>query len=223
MPFLNPHKFRRLISRQGEPCLWEKAFRATDYNPKTGEENHAAALQTSHGWVYVPQPASDERRIVIDEKSLTMVDEGMGILRVGSARAWTLPKDLPLARPDRITLTNWTEMARETLQVTPGALTSTLTRSHVIDVQYVMAGQNTFYVKGVDWEYSASDRAIRWLTGGNRPTGTAPGGTMVAVEYTYRPTFYYLGQQHTSGRPSRYGEPTPQNGLLTILHPDAGS
>lgn len=222
--FFHPHKFHRLIARRGERCRWFQASKATDYDAETNQKDEDANLLKIDGWMYFEQPVPDKPCIFIDEEKRSIADEQFGFLQVGEATAWTMPKFLPLSRPDMIVLFERRVTSNESLTVTNIAQGESehspfLLQHYVHGISEVRQGARTF-VEGSDYEYIAEENRLRFDLGAAHRPQLTNGFATIAVKYLFAPRMFFNGQQHTAGRPTRFPELLPQRGLLVVRHPD---
>lgn len=202
---LNANAFTVVLRTMGELVQWLKASPCDCYNPSLNYDQQRTCTKCSHGWVY--QDKGTFKALVASEKH-GVLHQDLGWVQERSLTL-TVPADVArIGTGDRIVLLARTTLAR--VRMAHG--TDVLPHLRPVELQSVKAGETAYNV-GVDYTFDATTRTITWLL----PTPPQ----FYAVEYTYRPEYFYLGQEERPPRPTGIaGQATPLKGTLTNTPPE---
>ena len=202
---LNVSAFRATISRMGEDVAWYKAMPCDCYDPATNYDAQRSCDKCDHGFVY--RNAGTVRALVASQKRWSMNPE-LGWVMQSELSITVMPDECRMGPLDKIVLLSRTELARERIQ----RGTDTLPHLMPVNVREV-AGGETVYTVGVDYTVDLAARKITWLTAGP--------AKVYAVEYEYRPEYWYAGADMRSPRPANHaGALTPIRGTLSLSRPE---
>jgi len=203
---LNPSPFTILVQAQGELIRWLKALPCQCYDPSQNYDGQRNCSLCDHGWVYRDQ--GTQQGLVANQKRSVLHPE-LGWITQEDVTLTVMPDELRFGRFDKVVLLARTNLARELLH--RGA--DVLGQAYPVAVNEVADG-TLVYVAGTDYCVNLTTGVVTWMTGG--PTN------VYAVEYTYRPLFWFAESELRPGRPTGAGEVmTPQRGLLLTAPPEA--
>jgi len=205
MPYPIADRWRARHRKRGERYRWLKAFRCSCANPQTNEFSRNCPL-CEKGRRYVEQTMGSEVRALVHGTTLAMDDEEFGVMPVGETQISVMPDESYLMRMDKVILPDRYLPERVVLKRGAGA-TDALPKSPVVAIVDVTKDA-TNYAAGVD--YQRTGNAIEWI-------GSAPSaGSNYAVEFTYNPTYIFLGSSQQVPRPDKFGVLMPLRGVLTM-------
>ncbi len=202
---LNVSVFRATISRMGEDVAWYKAMPCDCYDPATNYDAQRSCDKCDHGFVY--RNAGTVRALVANQKQWSMHPD-LGWMMLSELAITVMPDECRLGAFDKVVLLQRTALARERVQ--RGA--DTFPHLMPVLVREVADG-DTVYTPDVDYRVDLENRQVVWLTAG--PT------SVYAVEYEYRPEYWYTGSDMRSPRPALFaGQMTPIRGTLSLSRPE---
>jgi len=192
MPAMNAAEWRRWHRQRGESYRWLKGIPVPEGTP--GREQN--------GRLYVEVALDPAIRGMFHNTTVDMEDAEFGLIRKGATAFSVMPDETPMARLDRVILTQREMLVREVVS------NGTLAQPYVAAVVEIRQG-TTVYAR--DTDYTVTGRTINW-------TGAAPSGAY-SVEYTFNPVFVVVPQSDQLPRPDRYGVLMPQRGALMLWNP----
>ena len=209
----------------------------------------------AHGYLYTKTDPSAcaggcYARVWIFNAQRSMKQNSQGVNAEGDASVVWMPDEIALARPDKLTrITQSSPPQRESVEW-PAPHGASLNRYRLrvsrvtafdVDALWLVDASGTATLKkGVDWELATPpvpapagasvyglgmDGAfeVEWLN----PASVPAPGARIAIEYRYRPAYYFLGESENPRRNavSPLGHvtnvPLPRSGRLCLTHPDA--
>ena len=205
MPIPDANRWRVRHRRRGERYRWLKAFRCSCANPATNEFLRNCPL-CEKGRRYVEQTLNSAVRALVHSTTEAMDDEEFGLLPVGETQISVMPDESFLQRMDKVILPDRWLPERVVLNRGTGA-SDELPKSPVVSIVDVTQDA-TVYVAGVN--YQRTGNTIQWLS------GAPASGSNYAVEFTYSPTYVFLGSSQQVPRPDKNGLLMPLRGVLTM-------
>lgn len=206
---LNTAAYRQLMRSSGERVVWLKALPCDCYDPSTGYDQQRGCNTCSFGMVYREQPIGANVRVLIGQLRQNYEHPEFGLIQVGQLTVQTMPDEIRLGNLDRLVLLERRELARE--RVRRGD--DLLDQDFPVQLEAV-AGGETVYRVNTDCALDAANRKIIWQSGGPAE------GSVYAVEYFYRPVYWFVAGEETPPRPvPGMHNMTPQKGFLVRKHP----
>jgi len=200
---LNPAAWRILNLQSGERVQWLKAMPCDCYDPTANYDAQRSCTNCDHGWVYRDQ---GEQRALVAEQRRHILNPELGWVQFSELKLTTL-EGMRIGTGDKVVLLDRTALARERLH--RGA--DTLPHLYPVEV-LVVADGSTVYAAGSDYRVNLTTRAVTWVTAGP--------DNVYAVEYTYRPEYWFMGDDLRPQRPAGLGDgQTPQRGTLSLDPP----
>lgn len=197
---LQTERFRAFHRARGESYRWLKASR-TD-NPR------GVGAAERDGRIYVEGFVDPSWKALIHQTDVAYEDKEFGLIAKGTAAISVMPDETFLARLDRVILTERRLLSRALVSRGAG-LTDKLAFAPVV-LLVAVRKNTTEYAPGTD--YKLTGDTVEWLN------GHGPGeGEKYSVEYTYCPTYVFIG----SDRAPRAGDAglLPQRGALLLWQP----
>lgn len=200
---LNPAAFELLRARSGERVQWLKALPCDCYDPTANYDAQRSCEMCTHGWVYHDM---GERKALVSELKRHVLHPELGWTQI-SELVLTTFEDMRIGTGDKVVLLDRTALARERLHRGSDVL------PHLYPVEVLtVADGSAVYAAGSDYRVNLSARTLAWLTSGP--------ANVYAVEYTYRPEYWFAGDDLRPPRPAGLGGgQTPQRGTLSLDPP----
>lgn len=207
---LNSQAFVHAITAMGEDILWYKATPCSCYNPSVNYDAQSDCELCNHGQIYRVQPTV--QGIVANNKR-DMIHPQLGFIATGELMLTVIASDARFEVFDRIVLSERIEQTREVVELGYDTV------AKVVPVAVTeVSDSGQVYTATTDYSFNAATGVITWVA--------APTVAHYAVEYTYRPEFWWRGASVQPPGPTPAGgkglwkSPPTQQGLLSLRPPE---
>jgi hypothetical protein len=202
--------FRAVHHEHGETYRWFKALEATNYDPSDNTYTRGAS-GVEKGHKFVEQTVPTAARILVWDSTSGMQDEAdTGTLPEGASWCSVMPDETYFGYMDEVILTQRAAVKRVVMTRATGTVYDALPRTPAVALVDVRQS-STVYAPTT--HYVLSNDRIQWV-GATKPAD----GTKYAVEFTYSPTYTFIGDGASVKlpRPDVTGVLMPLRGMLTL-------
>jgi hypothetical protein len=194
-----------MVNFIGERVEHWRAMPCTCYDPGKNWDRQRDCDQCSHGYRY---DAPRTLQALVTNQRRWFVNPEIGWVAQSELHLTLPPGDDRLGRFDKAVLLARVSVATE--RMSRG--NDTLPHLRPVRVLRVVEG-DTAYNEGTDYTVDLSTRGITWLTDGPE--------RVYAVQYEYRPEYWFAAAEERQPRPSGLGGPLAATYTLTLQPPDA--